>query len=111
MSSYEAHQAHHRAFLKDKYKFSHESELRICTMNIKTQACLDTLGRIFSKKDITGANMNNFGEAGLHVKVNLTNLFDTIVLAPGSKKWFRNLITHLSLKGNFNWNIQNSRIK
>jgi len=111
MSSYEAHQAHHRAFLKDKNEFGHECELRICTMNIKTPACLDSLGRVFSKEDITGAKMNNFDEAGLQVRVDLRNLFDTLVLAPGSQEWFKNLVTHLSLKGDFKWNIRRSRIK
>jgi hypothetical protein len=111
MSSYEAHQAHHRAFLKDISKFGHEHELRLCTMNIKTTACLDSLGRVFSNEDITGAKMNNFDEAGLQVRIDLRNLFDTLVLAPGSQEWFKNLVTHLSLKGHFKWNIQRSRIK
>jgi len=34
MSRSEANQAHERAFLKDKQRFSHEQELRIVTMNI-----------------------------------------------------------------------------
>jgi hypothetical protein len=111
MSSYEAHQAHHRAFLKDKKKFSHECEMRICTMNIKTPACLDSLGRVFSKEDIAGAKMNNFDKTGLQVRVDLRGLFDTVVLAPGSEEWFKNLVAHLSLKSEFNWNIRSSRIK
>jgi hypothetical protein len=32
-------------------------------MNINTPACLDSLGRVFNKDDITGAKMNNFDEA------------------------------------------------
>lgn len=111
MSSYEAYQAHHRAFLKDEKKFSHEHELRISTMNLKTQACLDPLGRILNKEDIAGAKMNNFDEAGLQVSVELKNLFDTVVLAPGSQNWFKNLVTHISLKGKFNWKILNSSIR
>lgn len=111
MSSYEAHQAHHRAFLKDKEKFGQERELRICTMNIKTPACLDPLGKALSKEDIAGAKMNNFDEAGLLVRVDLNNLFDTVVLAPASPEWFKNLVTHLSIKGDFNWKIVDSIIE
>lgn len=111
MSTYEAHQAHHRAFLKDRNKFCHEQELRMSTMNIKTPACLDKFGKVFDKEDIAGAKMNNFEEAGLQVRVDLKNLFDSVILAPNAEDWFRNLVTHLSLRANLNWNILDSKLK
>jgi hypothetical protein len=111
MPTYEANQAHFRAFLKDKHQFVHENELRISTMNIKTPACLSPLGNPFPKDDISGAKMNNFDEAGLYIRVNLNNLFDTIILHPESQIWFKNLIVHLSQKGESAWNVEESKLR
>lgn len=111
MSTHEAHQAHHRAFLKDKNKFRHERELRVSTMNFKTLACLDKYGKPYEIEEVTGANMNNLNVAGLHIRVDLKHLFDSVIMAPGSPDWFKDLITHLSLKNNFNWNIEDSKIE
>lgn len=111
MSTYEAAQAHHRAFLKDRNKFSQECELRLSTMNIKTLACLDPIGRTYTKEDIAGKNMNNFDSAGLQIRVDLKSLFDTVVLHPESDPWFKNLIHHLVEKSPTSWTVADSELK
>lgn len=110
MSTYEASQAHLRAFLKDSKKFSHESELRLSTMNIKTLACLDEIGRCYKKEDISGKHMNNFDSAGLSIRVELSTLFDTVVLAPNAQRWFKNLVLHIADKNQTKWNILDSAL-
>ena len=111
MSTYEGGQAHHRAFLKDRSRFAHEKELRIQTMNLRTPACLDSLGRPLSRDDVKGKGMNNFGQPGLHVRVKLDDLFDTVVTAPGGSDWFCNLIKHIQLKSGFDWDIKRSQFE
>lgn len=97
MESYEAGQAHHRAFLKSQKEFKHEQELRFQTMNIRTLACLDPSGQPLTPNDLVGTGMNNFDEAGLNVRVKLDTLFDTIVTAPNASAWFFNLIKRLQV--------------
>lgn len=109
-STYEASQAHHRAFLKDRNRFENENELRIETMNIRTPCCLDALGRPLDPETVKGKGMNNFDEPGLYVRADLKNLFDTIVTASLAPKWFVNLIKHLQLKSGFDWKIQRSKL-
>lgn len=111
MSTYEGGQAHHRAFLKDHSRFAHEQELRIQTMNLRTQACLDPVGRPLSREEVDGKGMNNFDQPGLHVRVKLDELFDTIVTAPGAPEWFCNLIKHLQIKSGINWHIRRSQFE
>lgn len=111
MSTYEGHQAHHRSFLKDRLKFAHENELRISTMNLRTIACLDPLGRALTREDVSGKGMNNFDQPGLHVRVNLENLFDSVVTAPSAPSWFFNLIQHIQLKSEFGWTVQRSNLE
>jgi len=111
MSTYEGSQAHHRAFLKDRNHFDHENEIRMQTMNLRSPACLDPFGRPLSREDIIGKGMNNLDEPGLHVRVDLNNLFDTIITAPGAQKWFINLIKHIQIKSGFKWMIECSQFK
>lgn len=111
LSTYEGHQAHHRAFLKDKFRFEHKDELRISTMNLRTLACLDPLGTPLKREDIAGKGMNNFDQPGVHVRVNLNNLFDTVVIAPDAPSWLFKLIQHIQLNSGFEWVIERSNLK
>lgn len=109
MTLYEGAQAHHRAFLKDRVRFEHEQELRILTMNFRTDVCLDPLGRPLTHKELVGGGMNNFHEPGIHVRVKLDQLFDTIVVAPGAQDWFYNLMQHIQIKAGINWQVRRSK--
>jgi hypothetical protein len=111
MDHYSAHQAHHRAFLKDRRDFVHEQELRMTTLNIRSPACLDALGRPLTQDDLSGTGTNNFESAGLHIRVNLPHLLDTIVTHPKAPEWFYNLVLHLQLKSGFEWSVQRSTLK
>lgn len=108
MSTYEANQAHHRSFLKDK-KYSHEKELRLSTFNSKTPACLNPLGVPYTKEDLAGSGTYNH-DPGLIIQAKMKQLFDTVVLAPSSNEWVKNLIVHISQKGELDWDIQNSTL-
>lgn len=111
MTVYEGAQAHHRAFLKDHVQFKHEQELRIQTMNFRTDVCLDPLGRPLTHKELVAGGMNNFQEPGLHVQVKLDQLFDTIVVAPNAQDWFFNLIQHLQITAGINWQVRRSKFE
>ncbi len=111
MTSYHGSQAYRRAFLKDANKFKHESELRICTMNLRTQVCLDPIGKPLPLEKRIGAGMNNFDAPGLNVRVKLEDLFDTVITAPNAPVWFIDLIKHLQWKTNFMWKIEESKLK
>ena len=45
MTKYQANQGHERAFLKDAEQFQHEKELRVVTLNIKSQCCVSPEGK------------------------------------------------------------------
>ena len=111
MSMYEAHQAHERAFIKDSSKFSHEQELRISSMNIKTPMCLNMDGRPLTKEECSGKNMNNFENPGLYIRVNLENLINEIVLAPNASEWFELLVKRIVEMSKFGWIVTRSRIE
>jgi hypothetical protein len=111
MSMYEAHQAHERAFIKDSSKFSHEQELRISSMNIKTPMCLNMDGRPLTREECSGKNMNNFENPGLYIRVNLENLINEIVLAPNASEWFELLVKRIAEMSKFGWIVTRSRIE
>jgi hypothetical protein len=94
MSTYEAHQAIERAFLKDK-AFGHESEIRLVTMNFKTVCCASPEGHPYTPEQVSGAKMNNFENPGLYVGVDLTQLITEVIVCPGAQPWFRNLVRRL----------------
>jgi hypothetical protein len=110
MSHYHAHQAHHRAFLKDSRQFTHEQELRLTTINLRTPACLDCLGRPYSVDELNGVGMNNFDSAGLYVKINVTELFEAVVTHPDAPDWFYNLVRHIQIRGGYKWTVEKSAL-
>jgi hypothetical protein len=95
MSSYEAHQAIERSFLKDKSQFCHEQEIRLVTLNVKTTSCASPEGRPYTTEQVAGAKMNNFENPGLFVGVDLKHLIREVVVCPGAQPWFTNLIRRL----------------
>lgn len=100
LSSYEAHQAIERAFLKDKERFSHEQEIRIVTMNIKTTSCVSMEGRKYTAEEISGKNMNNFENPGLYVGVRLDGLITEVVVSPNAQDWFEKLVRRIVERSN-----------
>jgi hypothetical protein len=110
MQHHMAHQAHHRAFLKDIRQFEHEREFRLTTMNIRTPACLDPLGCTLTVEEVSGVGMNNFDSAGLYVRVNINELFGAVVTHPKAPEWFHNLIRHIQIKGHYPWSVEKSSI-
>lgn len=95
MSSYEAHQAHERAFLKDKERFSHEQEIRIVTMNIKTTSCVSMEGQKYTAAEVSGKNMNNFENPGLYVGARLDRLITEVVVPPNAQEWLEKLVRRI----------------
>ncbi|MGA2915294.1 MAG: DUF2971 domain-containing protein [Sedimentisphaerales bacterium] len=111
LSSYEANQAHERAFLKDKNKYSHENEVRITSMSIKTPTCVNINGKPLTTEEYSGKNMNNFENAGLYIRVNLPELIDTIVLSPNVPEWFELLIKRIMQLSNLAITIKRSGLE
>jgi hypothetical protein len=95
MSSYEANQAIERAFLKDKERFSHEQEIRIVTMSIKTTSCVSMEGKKYTAEEVSGKNMNNFENPGLYVGVRLDRLITEVVVSPNTQDWFEKLVRRI----------------
>lgn len=94
MSNYEAQQAIERAFLKDK-RFSHEQEVRLATLNVKTTSCASPEGKPFTPEQVAGANMNNFENHGLYVGVYLDSLITEVVVCPSAQEWFAKLVCRI----------------
>lgn len=95
MSSYEAHQAIERAFLKDRERFSHEQEIRIVTMSIKTTSCASMEGEKYTAEEVSGKNMNNFENPGINVCVRLDRLITEVVVSPNAQEWFEKLVRRI----------------
>ena len=110
MDHYPAHQAHHRAFLKDKRQFAYEQELRLTTMNLRTPACLDALGRPLSVEEVSGVGANNFDSPGLYVRSNITELIESVVTHPKAPDWFHNLVHHIQISGHYKWPVAKSSL-
>ncbi len=110
MDHYTASQAHHRAFLKDGRQFAHEQELRLTTMNLRTPACLDPLGRPLTVEEVSGVGANNFDSAGLYVTANINELVEVVVTHPKAPDWFHNLIRHIQIGGHFKWSVEKSSL-
>jgi len=94
MTSYEANQAHERAFLKNA-KYSEENEVRIVTMNLKSPRCVGMDGEPDTQDQYSGKNMNNRENPGLYIGIDFNSLVDSIVLAPGSPNWIKNTINKI----------------
>lgn len=86
MTRYHANQGHERAFLKDT-KFRHEQELRIVTLNTKTQYCVSPAGKRYEQSEVQGKDMNNFENPGLYIVVNLKQLISGIRVSPDAENW------------------------
>lgn len=111
MNLYEANQAHERTFLKDKNRYSHEQEIRLVTMSLKTPMCVNMNGKPLTEQEYTGKNMNNFDNPGLYIKADLSNLINSIVLAPRTTKWFEMLIRRISELAKLNALVERSQIE
>jgi len=94
MSLYEAHQATQRAFLKGN-SYSHEQEIRLVTLNVKTTSCVSPSGRPYRPEEVEGAKMNNFDGAGLYIGVNLDCLIAEVVVCPSAEDWFNKLVSRV----------------
>jgi hypothetical protein len=82
MNTYDAHQAHLRAFLKSM-KYSGESELRVATMNFVAPGCLNPDGSPQSEKQRRGFIDASNGP-GIYVKANLSTLIQELRVAPNA---------------------------
>jgi hypothetical protein len=82
MNAYEGHQAHLRAFLKNR-KYEHENELRVATMNWVAPGCLNPDGSPPNEKQRAGL-MYSIGRPGILVKANLRTLIRGLRVAPGA---------------------------
>lgn len=111
MSSYEAHQGHERAFIKDASKFSHESELRIATLNTKTTYCVKPTGERYTKEEVAGKSMNNFDQPGLYVAIDFRQLVSKIVVCPNADEWLILLIQRIMALNQFNIPVERSMFK
>lgn len=111
MTTYEGQQAHERAFIKDKEKYSHEQEVCITSMNIKAPGCVGLDGKPFAKEDYTGKNMNNFENPGLYIGVELNKLINSIILAPNASKWFELLVKRIVELLRFDCKVERSQIE
>lgn len=109
MTTYKGSQAHERAFLKDKEKYSHEQEVRLTSMSIKSPGCAGMDGKPLTKEDYTGKNMNNFENPGLYIGVELKKLMDSIVLAPNAPKWFELLVKRIVALSGLDCGVERSQ--
>jgi len=109
MSAYQAHQAHLRAFLKDE-RFSHESELRIATMNLVSPGCLNPDGSPPTESQRSGL-VYSTDRAGILVQSRLPLLIKEVRTAPGASKWHCNLIALLVTQAELRCPISRSTIR
>ncbi len=94
MTSYQANQAHERAFLKGN-QFRNEKELRLVTMNFKTQHCVAKNGIPYSAEQVDGGGMNNVENPGLYVGAKIETLFSDVIVYPGAGEWFLRLVRRI----------------
>lgn len=95
MTKYQANQGSERAFLKDAGAYQHENEIRIVTLNFKTQACMSPEGKPYTESEVRGKNMNNFENPGLYIAVRLQQLISEIRVSPEADKWFYLLVKRI----------------
>ena len=111
MSAYEANQGIERAFLKDEEKYSHEKELRIATLNVKTRYCVKPDGEPYKESEVQGKNMNNYDEPGLYIAIRFNELVSEIVASPNSGEWLVLLLRRIVKLNNFNIPVSASRCR
>lgn len=109
MSAYEANQGIERAFLKDAERYSHEKELRIATLNVKTRYCVKPDGEPYKESEVQGKDMNNFDEPGLYIAIRFKELVSEIVASPNSGEWLVLLLRRIMNLNNFNIPVSASR--
>jgi hypothetical protein len=95
MTKYHANQGSERAFLKDAETYQHEKEIRIATLNFKTQACVSPEGKPYTKSEVKGKHMNNFENPGLYITVRLQQLISEIRISPEADTWFYLLVKRI----------------
>lgn len=110
MTEYHANQGHERAFLKDAEQFQHEKELRIVTMNLKSQYCVSPEGKPYKESEVQGKNMNNYENAGLYIAVRLQQLISEIRVSPKADDWFYLLVKRIMELNNFGISVKRSEI-
>lgn len=82
MNAYQASQASLRAFLKNQ-SYSHESELRLATMNFVTPGCLNPDGSPPTERQRAGYSYSS-DRRGIFVEVDLHALIREMRVAPGA---------------------------
>lgn len=107
LSSYMAHQAHERAFLKDR-RFRHEQELRMVTMNFRTQGCIGIDGIPLTSNQTSGPGMNNPGAPGVYRSVDLRSLCLEVVVSPRAENWFYELVNRIVQLAGINGPVRRS---
>lgn len=109
MRAYDANQGIERAFLKDTERYSHENELRIATLNVKTRYCVKPDGEPYKESEIQGKNMNNFNAPGLYIAIRFQQLVSEIVVSPNSGEWIVLLLRRIMKLNNLNIPVSASR--
>ncbi len=95
MTMYHAIRGGERAFLKDAATYQHEKEIRIATLNLKTQACVSPEGKLYTKQEVQGKHMNNFAHPGLYIQARLQQLISEIRVSPEADTWFYLLVKRI----------------
>jgi hypothetical protein len=108
MNMYEGHQAHRRAFLKGM-TYSHESELRVATMNFVAPGCLNPDGSSQSEKQRSGFIDASNGP-GIYVQANLLTLIKELRTAPGASESHRARIDLLMSKAGIRLPVRPSEL-
>lgn len=108
MDVYEGNQAHLRAFLKGM-KYSHESELRVATMNFVAPGCLNPDGSRQTEKQRKGFIDASNGP-GIYVRANLSTLINELRAAPGASESHRARIKHFLDKAGIRVPVKQSEI-
>jgi len=91
MNEIEANQANSRAYLKQE-KYNYEKELRVCSLNIVSNCCLNSDGTRISKEQEKGIGQFDEKRKGIFIATKLSILIRKVILHPESPDWLLNLI-------------------
>jgi hypothetical protein len=94
MGTYEGHQAPERALLK-RLEYSHESEVRIITMNVVCPGTLNADGMPPTATQLAGPGSYDPNRPGLYLLVDLNVLIEAVVTAPRVSPRFHDLVSRL----------------
>jgi hypothetical protein len=67
-------------------------------------------GKPYTPEEVAGKNMNNFENPGLYVGVVLNQLFTEVIVCPGAKGWFANLVKRIIELSGLNAKVSSSRL-